>query len=91
MKIAVAGKSGVGKTTIAGTLSRLLARDGSKVLAIDADPARNLAYTLRVSPEVAARTAPISEVWSILEEEQRKELTFSSMSWNPAPAQLTYR
>jgi len=61
MKIAVAGKGGVGKTTIAGTLSRLLARDGSRVLAIDADPARNLAYAIGVSPEVAAKIVPISE------------------------------
>ncbi|MCD4816636.1 MAG: AAA family ATPase, partial [Methanosarcinales archaeon] len=36
MKIAITGKGGVGKTTLAGTLARLLARDGMDVLAIDA-------------------------------------------------------
>ena len=61
MKIAVAGKGGVGKTTIAGTLSRLLARDGSQVLAMDADPAKNLAYALGFAPEVAVKIVPISE------------------------------
>jgi CO dehydrogenase maturation factor len=37
MKIAVAGKGGVGKTTISGTLARTLARSGATVLALDAD------------------------------------------------------
>jgi len=68
MKIAVAGKGGVGKTTIAGTLSRLLARDGSEVLAIDADPARNLAYTIGVSSEVASKVVPISENSDLIKE-----------------------
>jgi len=46
MKIATVGKGGSGKTTIAGTLARLLAGDGHKVLAIDGDPNPNLALTL---------------------------------------------
>jgi len=37
MKIAVAGKGGVGKTTISGTLARAFARSGHTVLALDAD------------------------------------------------------
>lgn len=37
MKIAVAGKGGVGKTTVSGTLARALARSGHDVLALDAD------------------------------------------------------
>lgn len=48
MKIAVAGKGGVGKTSVAGTLARILARDGRTVLAIDADPGPNLALTLGI-------------------------------------------
>lgn len=42
MKIAVAGKGGSGKTTIAGTLARVLAARGDRVLAIDGDTNPNL-------------------------------------------------
>ncbi len=48
MKIAITGKGGVGKTTLAGTMARLLARDGMDVLAIDADPDMNLASALGI-------------------------------------------
>ncbi len=45
--IAVAGKGGTGKTTIAALLvSRLLARQESPILAVDADPDSNLAPML---------------------------------------------
>lgn len=46
MKIAIAGKGGVGKTTLAGLLSRCFAEKGFRVLAIDADPDANLASAL---------------------------------------------
>lgn len=68
MKIAVVGKGGVGKTTIAGTLSRLLARDGFRVLAIDADPAKNLAYAIGLPSEVSDRVVPISENADLIEQ-----------------------
>lgn len=68
MKIAVAGKGGVGKTTLAGTLACLLYRRGLKVLAVDADPNANLAYTLGLTAEEAERIVPISENWSLIEE-----------------------
>jgi CO dehydrogenase maturation factor len=48
-KILITGKGGVGKTTIIATLSRLLARDGRRVLVIDCDPSMNLALSLGVS------------------------------------------
>ena len=53
MKIAITGKGGVGKTTIAGTLARLLGRQGMPVLAIDGDSNPNLAVTLGLSREDA--------------------------------------
>ncbi len=48
MKLAIAGKGGSGKTSISGTMARLLARDGYRVLAIDGDSNPNLALTLGV-------------------------------------------
>ena len=46
MKVAVAGKGGSGKTTIAGTLARVMADRGQRVVAIDDDSNPNLAVTL---------------------------------------------
>ncbi|MFN2432310.1 MAG: AAA family ATPase [Gemmatimonadota bacterium] len=53
MRLAIAGKGGTGKTTIAGTLARVLAREGRSVLAIDADTNPNLATVLGLDPERA--------------------------------------
>ncbi|MBI4744704.1 MAG: AAA family ATPase, partial [Actinobacteria bacterium] len=46
MKIAISGKGGVGKTTIAGVLAHLFVKNRYKVLAIDVDPDANLASAL---------------------------------------------
>ena len=51
MKIAIVGKGGAGKTTLAASLARTLARAGRSVVAVDADPDGNLASALGVSPE----------------------------------------
>jgi CO dehydrogenase maturation factor len=53
MKIATVGKGGSGKTTIAGTLARLLGQKTGKVLAIDGDTNPNLALVLGLSREQA--------------------------------------
>uniref|UniRef100_A0A7C2ZQB4 Cobalamin biosynthesis protein CobN n=1 Tax=Ignisphaera aggregans TaxID=334771 RepID=A0A7C2ZQB4_9CREN len=58
MKIAVVGKGGVGKTTIAANLARLLGRDGYNVIAVDADPSLNLASAVGI-PWDAAKKAPV--------------------------------
>ncbi len=59
MRVAVAGKGGSGKTTIAGTLARLAAQEGRRVLAIDADPNPNLAVSLGLDRAVAAAIKPV--------------------------------
>ncbi len=52
MKVAVAGKGGSGKTSVAGTLARLMARQGvSSLVAVDADSNPNLALTLGLPKE----------------------------------------
>jgi len=51
MKLAIAGKGGSGKTSISGTMARVLARDGFQVLAIDGDSNPNLSLTLGIPPE----------------------------------------
>lgn len=51
MKIVVAGKGGVGKTTVSGTIARALARAGHDVLALDADTNPMLGVSLGVGPE----------------------------------------
>ncbi|MBE9501087.1 MAG: AAA family ATPase, partial [Chloroflexi bacterium] len=51
MKLAITGKGGVGKTTLASLLARLYAADGNTVLAIDANPDANLASALGLPQE----------------------------------------
>jgi CO dehydrogenase maturation factor len=51
VKLAVAGKGGSGKTSISGTMARLLGREGYSVLAIDGDSNPNLALTLGIPTE----------------------------------------
>lgn len=46
MKIAITGKGGTGKTTIASTLARLFKRKGYDVFLVDADPAMNVPIVL---------------------------------------------
>jgi CO dehydrogenase maturation factor len=66
MKIAISGKGGVGKTLLASFLSRVFAKSGYSVLAIDADPDANMAATLGFThPE---QIIPISEMKDLVAE-----------------------
>jgi CO dehydrogenase maturation factor len=68
MKVAISGKGGVGKTTLAGVMARLLADRGRKVLAIDADPDSNLASAVGLPKEMLAKLSPIASMTSLIEE-----------------------
>jgi CO dehydrogenase maturation factor len=68
MKIAISGKGGVGKTTLAGVMARILAHRGRKVLAIDADPDSNLASAIGLPQEALAKLSPIASMTSMIEE-----------------------
>lgn len=46
MRVAFVGKGGAGKSALAGTFARALARRGESVLAIDSDPMPGLAFSL---------------------------------------------
>ena len=68
MKIAISGKGGVGKTTLAANLARWLAQKGSTVLAVDADPDANLGTVLGISDDLLAELKPIVEMKELIEE-----------------------
>jgi len=68
VKIAVSGKGGVGKSTISAALSLLLAKNGKKVLAVDADPDANLAAALGFSAGEQSSIVPISKQVELIEE-----------------------
>ena len=67
-KIAITGKGGVGKTTLAALMAHLYAEAGQKVIAIDADPAASLAYALGLPAEIAAQVTPIAEMDELIYE-----------------------
>jgi CO dehydrogenase maturation factor len=63
LRITLAGKGGSGKSTIAGTLCRVLAERGHRVLALDADTVAGLALAVGVDP---------SEAWPLTEAVRRE-------------------
>lgn len=67
-KIAVSGKGGVGKTTVAGILARLLGREKEKVLVIDADPDSNMASALGIPRDKREDLTPLSQMFDLIEE-----------------------
>jgi CO dehydrogenase maturation factor len=68
MKLAITGKGGVGKTTLASLLAHIYAAEGKAVLAIDANPDANLAMALGIPQEEADKIIPIAEMKDLIEE-----------------------
>ncbi|MDI7258852.1 MAG: carbon monoxide dehydrogenase accessory protein CooC [Thermodesulfobacteriota bacterium] len=80
MKIAISGKGGVGKTTLAGVIARILSEEGRKVLAIDADPDSNLASAIGLPKESLSKLSPIASMTPLIEERTgAKKGTYGSM------------
>lgn len=77
VRIAIAGKGGSGKTTIAGTLARLLAQQGRRVLAVDADTNPNLSMTLGVPAERATRITSLPR--SLMEKQTQADGTVKAV------------
>jgi CO dehydrogenase maturation factor len=72
MKLAIVGKGGVGKTTLAAALSRHLAALRRSVIAVDADPDGNLAAALGVCEDRLPR--PIAQMRDlVLERTEAKD------------------
>ena len=68
MKLAISGKGGVGKTTLAALLAQAYSDAGRDVLAVDADPAPCLAGALGFPEELRAQLSPIAEMDALIEE-----------------------
>jgi CO dehydrogenase maturation factor len=66
MKIAISGKGGVGKTTLAALLINYFRKQGKKVLAVDADPDANLALALGIADR--ENLIPLSQMKEMIAE-----------------------
>ena len=66
MKVAVAGKGGVGKTTLCAALAHAFAHQGREVMAVDADPNNCLGPALGFPEELVASITPICEMRELL-------------------------
>lgn len=68
VKIAISGKGGVGKTTLAALLCYLYAKEGKKVLAVDADPDANLGMALGFSVQELEQVTTIAQDRQLIKE-----------------------
>ena len=82
-RIAVAGKGGVGKTTLSAALARSLSLSGDKVLAVDADPNNCLGRALSFPEELLASLSPLSEMKDMLAERAGQDQGGSFFSLDP--------
>ncbi len=67
-KLAITGKGGVGKSTLAAMFAHLAAAEGMRVLAIDADPDANLAAAMGMPEDDRRRIVPLAERRALIEQ-----------------------
>jgi CO dehydrogenase maturation factor len=67
LKLAVSGKGGVGKSTLAAMFAHLAVAEGRRVLAIDADPDANLAAALGMPAEQRRQIVPLAQRRALIE------------------------
>jgi len=68
LKLAISGKGGVGKSTLAAVFAHLAVQEGWRVLAVDADPAASLAATLGMPEDEQHKIVPLAERRALVEE-----------------------
>ena len=80
MKIAVSGKGGVGKTTVAANLIYLFAKNGFSVFAVDADPDASLGLTLGMDPQKLASLTPLVDMKDVIEQKSGGKGAFYNLN-----------
>ena len=88
MKVAITGKGGVGKTTLASTLARLYAAEGRTVLAADVDPDANLGLALGLSEKEVNSIVPVSKMKELARERTAANASNTFYKLNPQVSDL---
>ena len=76
MKLAIGGKGGSGKTTLAAGLCMFLAGQGYQVYAVDADPDASLGLALGFPPRLLDGLVPLIEMKEVIEDRAGSGLFF---------------
>jgi CO dehydrogenase maturation factor len=78
LRIAISGKGGAGKSTIAALIAKELARD-EKVMLIDADPVPTTARLLEINQEIT----PLAKMTELIEERTGADVSRQIFNLNP--------